>query len=370
VLARPKDFMECALSLAGLALGYTSPNPAVGAVVVRDGVVVGLGHTQPLGSVHAEIMALRQAGSRAKGATMYVTLEPCCHHGRTPPCTQAIIDAGIAEVHMALIDPNPLVSGKGLKMLEKAEIKTFVGQCEEGVQEINEGYIKFITTGMPFVIAKFAMSLDGKIATQNGDSKWISGEESRKFVYYLRHIVDAVMVGANTVVADDPQLSARGCSGKGGKTKLQPLRVIVDGKGRTPLSARIFEEPGKTLVAVAKPLNAKAAEGFRKTGAEIVELPAEKDVIDLGELLRLLGKREVTSVLVEGGSGLFGSLFDRGLVDKVLAFISPIIIGGDGAKSAVGGNGVNTVVEALRLNRVKIIEFGDDILISGYVGGK
>ena len=370
MLARPKDFMECALSLAGLALGYTSPNPAVGAVVVRDGVVVGLGHTQPPGSVHGEIMALRQAGPRAKGATMYVTLEPCCHHGRTPPCTQAIIDAGIAEVHMALIDPNPLVSGKGLKMLEKAEIKTFVGQCEEGVQEINEGYIKFITTGMPFVIAKFAMSLDGKIATQNGDSKWISGEESRKFVYYLRHIVDAVMVGANTVVADDPQLSARGCSGKGGKTKLQPLRVIVDGKGRTPLSARIFEEPGKTLVAVAKPLNAKAAEGFRKTGAEIVELPAEKDVIDLGELLRLLGKREVTSVLVEGGSGLFGSLFDRGLVDKVLAFISPIIIGGDGAKSAVGGNGVNTVVEALRLNRVKIIEFGDDILISGYVGGK
>ena len=362
--------MECALSLAGLALGYTSPNPAVGAVVVRDGVVVGLGHTQPLGSVHAEIMALRQAGSRAKGATMYVTLEPCCHHGRTPPCTQAIIDAGIAEVHIALIDPNPLVSGKGLKMLEKVGIKTFVGQCEEEVQEINEGYIKFITTGMPFVIAKFAMSLDGKIATQNGDSKWISGEESRKFVYYLRHIVDAVMVGANTVVADDPQLSARGCSGKGGKTKLQPLRVIVDGKGRTPLSARIFEEPGKTLVAVAKPLNAKAAEGFRKTGAEIVELPAEKDVIDLGELLRLLGKREVTSVLVEGGSGLFGSLFDRGLVDKVLAFISPIVIGGDGAKSAVGGNGVNTVAEALRLNRVKMIEFGDDILISGYVGGK
>jgi len=370
VLARPKDFMECALSLAGLALGYTSPNPAVGAVVIRDGVVVGLGHTQPPGSVHGEIMALRQAGPRAKGATMYVTLEPCCHQGRTPPCTQAIIDAGIAEVHMALIDPNPLVSGKGLKMLEKAGIKTFVGQCEEEAQEINEGYIKFITTGMPFVIAKFAMSLDGKIATQNGDSKWISGEESRKFVHYLRHIVDAIMVGANTVVADDPQLSARGCSGKGGKTKLQPLRVIVDGKGRTPLSARVFEEPGKTLVAVAKPLNAKAAEGFRKTGAEIVELPAEKDLIDLEELLKLLGKREVTSVLVEGGSGLFGSLFDRGLVDKVLAFISPIVIGGDGAKSVVGGNGVNTVAEALRLSRVKIIEFGDDILISGYVGGK
>jgi diaminohydroxyphosphoribosylaminopyrimidine deaminase/5-amino-6-(5-phosphoribosylamino)uracil reductase len=370
VLAHPKDFMECALSLAGLALGYTSPNPAVGAVVVRDGVVVGLGHTQPPGSVHAEIMAIRQAGPRAKGATMYVTLEPCCHHGRTPPCTQAIIDAGISEVHISLIDPNPLVSGKGAKILQEAGVKTFIGQCSDEAREINEGYIKFITTGMPFVIAKFAMSLDGKIATQDGDSKWISGEESRKFVHSLRHIVDAIMVGANTVVADDPQLSARGCRGKGGKTKLQPLRVIVDGKGRTPLSARIFEEPGKTLIAVGKPFNAKAAEGFRKSGAEIVELPAENGVIDLKELLNILGEREVTSVLVEGGSSLFGSLFDRGLVDKVLAFISPIIIGGDGAKSAVGGNGVNTVSEAFRLNGVKIIEFGDDILLSGYVGGK
>src|SRR4030066_388491 len=234
--------MECALSLAGLALGYTSPNPAVGAVVVRDGVVVGLGHTQPPGSVHAEIMAIRQAGSRAKGATMYVTLEPCCHHGRTPPCTQAIIDAGIAEVHVALVDPNPLVSGKGLKILEEAGIKTFVGQCQEGAREINEGYIKFITTGMPFVIAKFAMSLDGKIATQNGDAR-----------------------------------------------------------GRIPVSARVFEKPGKTLVAVAKPFNAKKADDFRKAGAEIVELPAKKDVIDLGELLRVLGRREVTRGLVEGG---------------------------------------------------------------------
>jgi diaminohydroxyphosphoribosylaminopyrimidine deaminase/5-amino-6-(5-phosphoribosylamino)uracil reductase len=370
VLARPKDFMECALSLAGLALGYTSPNPAVGAVVVRDGVVVGLGHTQPPGSVHAEIMALRQAGSRAKGATMYVTLEPCSHHGRTPPCTQAIIDAGISEVHMALIDPNPLVLGKGLKILEKAGIKTFVGQYEERAQEINEGYIKYITTGIPFVIAKFAMSLDGKIATKTGDSKWISGEESLKFVHYLRHIVDAIMVGANTVVADDPQLSARGCSGKGGKTKLQPLRVIVDGKGRTPKSAKVFEKPGKTLVAVAKPFSARAAESFKDTGAEIVELKAEKGMIDLKELLAILGKREVTSVLVEGGGILFGSLFDSGLIDKVLVFVSPIIVGGDEAKSAVGGDGVKKVSDALRLKRVKMMEFGDDVLISGYVNGK
>ncbi len=370
MLARPKDFMECALSLAGLALGYTSPNPAVGAVVVRDGVVAGLGHTQPPGSEHAEVMALRQAGPRAKGATMYVTLEPCSHQGRTPPCTQAIIDAGISEVHVALIDPNPLVSGKGLKALKTAGIKVFTGQYEDRAREINEGYIKYITTGIPFVIAKFAMSLDGKIATKTGDSKWISSDESQKFVHYMRHVVDAIMVGANTVATDDPQLTARGCSGKGGRTKLQPLRVIVDGKGRTPTSARIFKEPGKTLMAVAKPLRAKTSEVLKQTGAEIVELPAEKGVIDLKQLLALLGEREVTSVMVEGGSNLFGSLFDNDLVDKVLAFVAPIIIGGDEAMSAVGGSGAKKMAEALRLKRVKIMEFGDDIMISGYVNGK
>ncbi len=367
MLGRPVNFMECALSLARLSLGYTSPNPAVGAVIVRDGVVVGLGYTQPPGSKHAEIMALEHAGARARGATMFVTLEPCCHYGRTPPCTEAIIEAGISEVHAALIDPNPLVNGKGIKALEEAGIRTFVGEYEEKAREINEGYIKFITTGLPFVIAKFAMSLDGKIATQTGDSKWISNEESRKYVHYLRHIVDAIMVGANTVLADDPQLSARGCSGKGGKTKRQPLRVIVDGKGRTPPSARIFREPGETIIAVAKPLDPKKVEGFRKVNAEVVEFNATEGVIDLSELLVVLGKRQVTSVLVEGGNKLFGSLFDQGLVDKVLAFVSPIIIGGERAKSAVGGGGVDRISEALQLSRVKITEFGSDVLISGYV---
>lgn len=263
-----------------------------------------------------------------------------------------------------------MVSGRGLKTLKAAGIKIFVGQYEERAREINEGYIKYITTGIPFVIAKFAMSLDGKIATKTGDSKWISSDESLKFVHYMRHIVDAIMVGANTVVTDDPQLSARGCSGRGGKTKLQPLRVIVDGRGRTPVSARVFNEPGKTVVAVAKSFSAKAATKFKKTGAEIVELPAEKGVIDLKELLAVLGKREVTSVMVEGGSGLFGSLFDGGLVDKVLAFVSPLIIGGDEAKSAVGGNGAKKMADALRLKQVKIMEFGDDVLISGYLNGK
>ncbi|MBM3148984.1 MAG: bifunctional diaminohydroxyphosphoribosylaminopyrimidine deaminase/5-amino-6-(5-phosphoribosylamino)uracil reductase RibD [Chloroflexi bacterium] len=359
--------MECALSLAGLALGYTSPNPAVGAVIVRDGIVVGLGHTQPPGCEHAEIMALQQAGERAKGATLYVTLEPCCHQGRTPPCTKAIIEAGISEVYMAMLDPNPLVSGKGLKQLQEAGIRTYVREDIEKAREINEGYIKYITTGLPFVIAKFAMSLDGKIATRSGESQWISGEESRKYVHNLRHIVDAVMVGANTVLVDDPQLSARGCSGRGGKAKQQPLRVIVDGKGRTPLGAQIFKEPGKTLVAVAKPFDAEKANQFREAGAEVVELAAKDGEIELEELLKGLGKRRVTSILVEGGNKLFGSLFDQCLVDKVMAFISPIIIGGSDAKSAVGGNGVKSMTEARKLSRVKMIAFGEDILISGYL---
>ena len=201
--------MERAISLAKLALGQVSPNPAVGAVIVKDDDVIGQGYTQPPGSSHAEIMALKEAGERARGAVMYVTLEPCCHYGRTPPCTKAIIAAGIKEVHAAMIDPNPLVNGKGLKELEKAGIKTFLGEHADDASEIIESYVKFITTGRPFVTIKFAMSLDGKIATRSGDSKWISSDESRRYVHFLRYTSDAVMVGVNTVLIDDPQLTSR-----------------------------------------------------------------------------------------------------------------------------------------------------------------
>jgi diaminohydroxyphosphoribosylaminopyrimidine deaminase/5-amino-6-(5-phosphoribosylamino)uracil reductase len=372
VLGCPVDYMAYALSLAELALGYTSPNPAVGAVIVKDGAVVGLGHTQPPGSAHAEVMALQQAGERAKGATMYVTLEPCCYYGRTPPCTNSIIDAGISKVHAALIDPNPLVSGKGVKQLREAGIEVAVGEYEEKAREINEGYIKFITTGFPFVIAKFAMSLDGKIATRDGDSKWISNSDSRSYTQRLRHVVDAIMVGANTIISDNPRLSARGSggSGKGGTTRVQPLRVVVDGKGRIPSSARIFSELGKTLVVVAKPLVSKKKDELVRAGAEIVELEGNDGIIDLRDLFEVLGKRQITSVLAEGGSKLFGFLFDERLVDKVLAFVSPIIIGGEQAKSVVGGVGIGKVEGAISLQDVKIKNFGNDILVSGYLSGK
>ncbi|MDD5289286.1 MAG: bifunctional diaminohydroxyphosphoribosylaminopyrimidine deaminase/5-amino-6-(5-phosphoribosylamino)uracil reductase RibD [Dehalococcoidales bacterium] len=364
------DYMERAISLAKLALGQVSPNPAVGAVIVKDDEVVGQGYTQPPGSAHAEVIALEQAGDRANGAVMYVTLEPCCHYGRTPPCTQAIIiAAGIKEVHAAMIDPNPIVLGNGLKELEKAGIKIFLGEHAEEAREIIEAYIKFITTGKPFVTVKFAMSLDGKIATRSGDSKWISGDESRRFVHNLRYTTDAIMVGVNTVIADDPKLTSR-YNYRGGTAKKQPLRVITDATGRTPVTARVFNVPGKALLALGGKVSLSQKEAYVKLGAEVLELPAKRGLVSLEELLVELGKKQLTSVLVEGGASLLGSFFDRGLVDKVMVFIAPIIIGGDKARTAIGGKGVDKVVNSLKLERVKSKRFDADLMITGYIGGR
>ena len=362
------NYMERAICLARLALGQVSPNPAVGAIVVKDGVIVGQGYTQPPGSAHAEVIALQQAGGQARGGVMYVTLEPCCHYGRTPPCSQAIIAAGISEVHLAMIDPNPLVSGKGKEELEREGIKVSVGEHEEEAKEVNEAYIKYITTGIPFITVKFAMSLDGKIATKSGDSRWITGHEARRYVHYLRYTTDAIMTGVNTVLADDPQLTSR-CSSRGGRTRKQPLRVIVDSKGRTPLTARVFSEPGKTLVALGRHIESEKEKAFAQVGAELVELPSEDGMVDLKKLLKVLGKREITSVLVEGGGTLIGSLFDQGLVDKVVAFIAPIIIGGEGARTAVTGKGIDKVVDSIKLKRVTTRSYDQDLMFSGYVGG-
>ncbi|MBA7628536.1 Riboflavin biosynthesis protein RibD [subsurface metagenome] len=363
------DYMEQALSLARLALGQVSPNPAVGVVVVSGGVVVGQGYTQLPGSYHAEVVALKQAGDRARGGTMYVTLEPCCHYGRTPPCTKAIITAGIAEIHLAMLDPNPLVSGRGKEEMEREGIRVYVGEHEEAARQVNEAYIKFITTGLPFVTAKFAVSLDGKIATKSGDSKWISGSEARRYVHNLRYTTDAIMAGVNTVLADDPQLTARSGGGRGGAARVQPLRVIVDSKGRTPLTAQVFSQPGKTLLAVGRSITPEEKTALTQTGVEIVELPSEEGRVDVKRLLKTLGEREITSVLVEGGGTLLGSLFDYRLVDKVIAFIAPAIIGGKEAKTAVAGKGVDKVVDSIRLERVSLEKFGDDLMVSGYVKG-
>jgi diaminohydroxyphosphoribosylaminopyrimidine deaminase/5-amino-6-(5-phosphoribosylamino)uracil reductase len=360
------DYMKQALSLAKLAVGQVSPNPAVGAVVVKDGEVIGQGYTQPPGSWHAEVMALKQADQRSRGGVMYVTLEPCCHYGRTPPCTKAIITAGISEVHMAMLDPNPLVSGKGEEELQREGIKTYIGEHEEETREINEAYIKYITTGMPFVTAKFAVSLDGKIATKSGDSEWISGSEARKYVHYLRYTTDAIMAGANTVIADNPRLTCR-CAGKGGEVRKQPLRVIVDGKGRTSALAQVFNEAGQALLALDRSIEPEKKKTFTQAGVELLELPAKQGRVDLKLLMKSLGERGITSVLVEGGGILLGSLFDYRLVDKVIAFIAPIIIGGKKAKTAVVGKGIERVIDAIKLERVSSEKFGEDVMISGYV---
>jgi diaminohydroxyphosphoribosylaminopyrimidine deaminase/5-amino-6-(5-phosphoribosylamino)uracil reductase len=364
------NYMEQALSLAKLALGQASPNPAVGAVVVKGEEIIGQGYTQPPGSHHAEILALKQAGEGARGGVMYVTLEPCCHQGRTPPCTKAIISAGVSEVHIATLDPNPIVSGRGKAELEAGGIKVHLGEGEAEAKEINEAYIKFITRGLPFVTAKFAMSLDGKIATRNKDSRWISGREARKYVHNLRYINDAIMAGVNTVLADDPHLTCRCSGGKGGTVRKQPLRIIVDGKGQTPRSARIFAEPGKTLLALGKRITDEEKRAFSEAGAEVLEAPAAGELVDLVALLKALGEREVTSVLVEGGGILLGSLFDQGLIDKVVAFIAPIIIGGKQARTAVAGKGVGKVSDAFKLDRVRAERLGDDLMVIGYVNGR
>ncbi len=361
------DYMKLALSLAKLAQGQVSPNPAVGAVVVRDGEVVGQGYTQPPGSDHAEIVALKQAGEKARGSVMYVTLEPCCHYGRTPPCTRAIVAAGISEVYLAMLDPNPLVAGRGVDELEREGIKTHIGEHEKEAKEINEAYAKYITMGLPFVTVKFAVSLDGKIATRSGDSKWISGEESRKHVHYLRYISDAVMTGANTVLADDPYLTVRLCGGVGGTSHKQPLRVVVDGRGRVPPTARLFNQQGRTLMAVTDRADSEKVEGFKRLGAELLKIPSPDGLVDLKRLLKSLGERQITSVLVEAGGVLLGYLFDCGLVDKVIAFIAPIIIGGAEAKPAICGEGADRMADALRLKDVKIERFGEDVMVSGYV---
>ena len=386
---RKMDYMEHALSLARLALGSSSPNPAVGAVIARDGVIIGQGYTQPPGSAHAEVVALRQAGHRAEGATMYVTLEPCCHFGRTPPCTQAIMKGCIAEVHIATLDPNPLVSGQGKAALDDAGIKTKLGEHEQEARELNEAYIKFITTGLPFVTVKFAMSLDGKIATGTGDSKWISGEESREYVHQLRGAVDAIMVGVNTVIADDPMLTVRwegverkgtgeeggerkGKGGGGGERK-QPIRVIVDSKARTPHTAQVFKQPGKIIVATTPAAPSVQTKKLKEAGAEVLELPPfspDEGLVDLGELLAELGRRQITGVMVEGGGTLLGSFFEQGLVDKLIVFIAPVIIGGAEARLAVGGKGAERITDALRLSHVEVERFGDDVMICGYIGGR
>jgi diaminohydroxyphosphoribosylaminopyrimidine deaminase / 5-amino-6-(5-phosphoribosylamino)uracil reductase len=371
------DFMARALELAQRALGVSSPNPAVGAVLVKDSRIVGEGWTQPPGQAHAEVVALEQAGEAADGATMYVTLEPCCHFGRTPPCTDALIRASVREVHMAVIDPNPLVAGGGQRQLEKAGIRTVLGEQEREARHLIEGYFKFITCGLPFVSVKWAMTLDGKIATRTGSSFWVTGQAARARVAQLRALSDAVLVGVGTVLADNPQLTVRPESLPtplqemlGEPARRQPLRVVLDSLARTPPTARLVSAdlPGRTLILVTERAPADRRLALEATAAEVIVVPESEGRVHPSVALRLLAERkDVTSVLVEAGGTLVATLLEARLVDKVYAFLAPKLVGGVAAPTPVEGTGCSEMGQAVALHDLTVERVGDDVLVAGYL---
>lgn len=368
--ATDRQWLRLAISLAATVRGRVAPNPAVGAVLVRDGLLVGAGATAPPGGPHAEIVALQQAGERARGATLYVTLEPCAHYGRTPPCVDALIAAGIERAVIAVGDPNPLVDGRGFARLAAAGVRITRGLLAEEATALNSDFFTRLATGRPEVTAKFAASLDGRIATRTGDSRWITGEDARRHVHHLRDIHDAIMVGLGTVRADDPLLTTRlpdAAAGAGGPH--HPLRVIVDSAARMPTTAAMLRPgtPGRTLVAVGDAAPAERVTALRRAGAEVVRFPVPDGRVDLGALLDHLGALGFNSVLVEGGATLLGALFDSGLVDRVAAYIAPLVIGGNGAPAAVGGEGPAVLADVHRLHNVDVIRLGSDILMTGRV---
>ena len=354
-------FMREALRLAKNAEGRTTPNPLVGAVVVKDGRIISAGWHRQAGTPHAEVHALNMAGELAEGATLYVTLEPCSHFGRTPPCVNKIIDAKIKRVVAATVDPNPKVAGRGIKFLRDAEIKVDVGILEDEAIKLNEVFFKWVTKNLPFVTLKFATTLDGKIATVAGQSQWITCEESRNFVHHLRDINAGIMVGVGTVLADNPSLTARIDGGK------NPVRIAVDSMARTPFNAKIIRDgKAETIIAVTTKAPIDKLSALRNSGAEII-IAGDGDKVDLKILMRELAAQEITSVLVEGGGTLNFSLLEAGLVDKVAAFIAPKILGGKNALTAVEGAGFEKLSDAVKLKDITVDKIGEDIFMTGYV---
>jgi len=358
-------FMARALELARELKGRTSPNPSVGAVLVRDGRVVGEGRYEGRGTPHAEAAAIAAAGEAARGATLYVTLEPCSHHGSTPPCADAAIAAGIAEVHFSHLDPDERVSGQGARRLEAAGIRTVAGEGEAEARAINEAYLHLRATGRPFVVAKFAASLDGKIAATSGDSRWVSGPETLAWSRELRTRIDAIAVGVNTVLIDDPQLTAR----PGDRpVARQPLRVVLDSRGRTPADAKALACGTPALVATTEASSGSWRRDVEAAGAAVAVLASDAEGrVSLPALLDRLGADGVMTLLIEGGGVLLGSLFDEGLVNKVHAVIAPMIIGGATAPAAVAGRGAERMAGALRLRDVTVEHLGADLLVTGYL---
>jgi diaminohydroxyphosphoribosylaminopyrimidine deaminase/5-amino-6-(5-phosphoribosylamino)uracil reductase len=362
-----QKYIRRAISLAKKGLGWVNPNPLVGAVIVKNGHIIGEGYHAYFGGPHAEATAIENARESVKGATLYVTMEPCSHHGKTPPCTDPIIRKGIRKVVVGMKDPNPLVNGKGLKILIGAGIDVKTGIEEAAVLEMNEQFVKYIVTGMPFCTLKTAMTLDGKIATVENASRWISCEESRKVVHELRQQYSAIMVGINTVLFDDPLLNTRRIR----KKSRDPLKVIVDSSGKIPMDAKVLKvNPQLVLLATTDKIDRRKKQDLERLGVQVLVCPQKEEKVDLGSLMFTLGKMDIDSVLLEGGSTLAFSALRDGIVDKVVSFIAPKIIGGANAPSPVGGKGLSSMEDAIGVTDWNYRKTGSDILIEGYINKK
>ncbi len=357
--ARDEEMMRRAIQLARQNLGRTSPNPSVGCVIADDSGIVAEAVTAPGGRPHAETLALAAAGSRARGATVYLTLEPCAHHGKTPPCADALVKAGVKRVVVGCIDPYPPVRGRGLRRLRQAGVEVVVGGLEDECKRVNEGFITRVTKGRPFILLKLAMTLDGKIASCTGDSRWVSSPKSRELVHQWRNEYDAVMVGTNTVLHDDPRLTCRIPGGR------DPLRVILDTNLRTSPQARVFTQPSKasTLLVTSKRNRDLARRRYGSARVEIIGAPTRRGQIALGPLMKLLAERGICKLLIEGGAHLAGSALAEGIVDRVAFFVAPKILGS--GLSAVEGLSRRTMRQAIKLANLRVSELGQDWLFEG-----
>lgn len=362
-LSYDEKYMRLAMQLAGNAIGRTSPNPLVGAVIVKDNRVVGCGWHRKAGTPHAEVHALNQAGELAQGADVYVTLEPCAHYGKTPPCAKALVEAKVKNVYGGLLDVNPKVAGKGFKILEDAGIHVEYGFLQDELRKQNEVFFKWIEHKKPFIVLKAAMTLDGKIATATGQSKWITNETSRAYGYKLRDIYDGIMVGINTVIEDNPMLTARVDGGK------NPIRIVVDSSLKIDINANVVQDKSaKTIIATTDKADKDKILKLQAQDVDVIVVDKdENDKVDIEKLLDILGQQNICSILVEGGATLNGSFVAKKLVDKVYFFIAPKIIGGKEAKTPVAGTGILNLQEALSLKDIQIEKLKEDILIIGRV---
>jgi diaminohydroxyphosphoribosylaminopyrimidine deaminase/5-amino-6-(5-phosphoribosylamino)uracil reductase len=364
--------MKMALDLAKKGEGFTSPNPMVGAVIVKDGKVVGKGYHLAAGKAHAEVNAVDDAGALAKDATLYVTLEPCNHIGRTPPCTEKLIAAGIRRVVAAMTDPNPGVKGGGLNYLKSRGVSITSGVCETQAKRLNEAFIKYVKTNRPFTIVKCAATLDGSIATKTGDSKWISGEESRQFVHRLRHAVDAILVGINTVTKDDPSLTARIEMPSESFKPKDPTRIVLDTCLRISEKAKLLRlHSHSDTILVTGPTASKDKKGrLEKNGVRIIESPVKNGLIDLDRLMDRLGSLEIGSLLIEGGGRVIASALSAGIVDKIYFFYAPKILGGNDGIPICKGPGAEKMNQCIPVRDIRVQRFGNDVMIEGYIGSE